>query len=66
MTLAPMIALRSVYTWKEVCGMLGMTRNQVRYLVRRSLLKKSGGSQYPFRQADVNEFLVRLNASEVM
>ncbi len=64
MNLVPQLGLRSVYTWKEVCDFLGMTRRQVKHLVESGQLVKAHKGRFGFTQVHLNQFLTRLNAGK--
>jgi hypothetical protein len=65
MTTCAAIGLRTVYTWAETAQILGVTRQQVRSMVRAGHLHKRHDGMFPFSQPDINEFLTRLNAGRI-
>lgn len=58
--------LRTVYTWSEVCELLQMPRRRVKHLVDTGRLIKASTGAYPFMQRDLNQFIVRFNAGEIV
>lgn len=61
----PAIGFRRRYSWKEVCGFMGMSLALVEKIVyRRQWLRKRFSGSYPFAQTDVNQFITRWNAGE--
>lgn len=65
MNLIGAIGARTVYTWDEVCGFLGMSRLQVKGFVRKHELVKRYDGAFGFDQGDVNDFLHRLNHGKI-